>query len=235
MEKDGAEVAISIRFRYNGAKKGDEAMSSTRNEILDAAEALFGQRGFHRVTMRGVAEAVGISVGNLTYYFPKKTDLANALLEREVEAITAPVPPTLAGLDSYLRRMLLSLVDHARMFSDPLIFQSVPQSAQSDRERVARLRQTLRGLLAALREEGLLAAGLEGGSLDTLTDLLMYSHIGWEHTLLLTGAAVPEALEKAMDTQWLALAPWLTEAGRRELPRPLPPGGAGLEAAHTEK
>ena len=192
-------------------------MNSTRNEVLDAAGELFLQKGFHHVTMRAVAEAAGISVGNLTYYFPKKTDLANALLEREMETITAPAEPTLAGLDGYLRRMLLSLVDHSRMFSDPLIFQSVPQSAGADRARVARLRETLRGILAALRGDGVLTGELTDRELDTLTNLLMYSHIGWENTLLLTGGETEPALEEAMAAQWLALRPWLTLRGREEL------------------
>ena len=52
-----------------------------RDAILDAARSVFMELGYSRFTMRKVATAAGISLGNLNYHFPRKDDLLKALLE----------------------------------------------------------------------------------------------------------------------------------------------------------
>ena len=47
----------------------------TRARILDAALELFRERGYDATTMRAVAEAAGVSVGNAYYYYPSKEAL----------------------------------------------------------------------------------------------------------------------------------------------------------------
>lgn len=51
-----------------------------REEILAAARTLFARHGFHKVSLRDIAGELGMSVGNLTYYYPRKTDLMDAVL-----------------------------------------------------------------------------------------------------------------------------------------------------------
>ena len=83
-------------------------MENTRARILTAAAQLFEQQGYRSVSMRAIAAQLGISVGNLTYHFPHKQDIATALAEQEMTAIILPEEATLPALDGYLRRMLLS-------------------------------------------------------------------------------------------------------------------------------
>ena len=45
---------------------------NTRQEILSAAKKLFNERGYNAVSVQDIAGALGISKGNLTYYFKKK-------------------------------------------------------------------------------------------------------------------------------------------------------------------
>ena len=47
----------------------------TKNKIARTSELLFNAHGYNNVTMRQIADACGISVGNLTYHYPKKEDL----------------------------------------------------------------------------------------------------------------------------------------------------------------
>ncbi|MFI1380238.1 TetR/AcrR family transcriptional regulator [Embleya sp. NPDC020886] len=54
-----------------------------RARILDAATALFGARGFHGISMREVAKAVGISHSTLLYHFDGKDELLHAVLARQ--------------------------------------------------------------------------------------------------------------------------------------------------------
>ena len=63
------------------ARKGER----TRAQILDTALELFRERGFEETTMRAIAEAAGLSVGNAYYYFRAKEHLVQAFYERSHE------------------------------------------------------------------------------------------------------------------------------------------------------
>ena len=54
----------------------------SRKAILDAAEALFAERGFEAVSLQEVGEAAGLSRGTPGYFFGSKHDLYVAVLER---------------------------------------------------------------------------------------------------------------------------------------------------------
>ena len=49
------------------------------NEILVAARYIFASEGYASMSIRKVAAHIGISVGNLTYYFPSKRSLLEAM------------------------------------------------------------------------------------------------------------------------------------------------------------
>ncbi|WCR25593.1 TetR/AcrR family transcriptional regulator [Paenibacillus thiaminolyticus] len=53
-----------------------------RNEILDAADELFGQRGFDGTSTNDILERVGIARGTLYHHFKSKEDIMDALIER---------------------------------------------------------------------------------------------------------------------------------------------------------
>lgn len=192
-------------------------MEDTRQRILDTAAELFARQGYHAVTMRAIAGALGISVGNLTYHFPRKQDIASALLEQELGTILQPPASSLAALDGYLRRMLVSLLDHARLFSDPLLFADLPQQQEENRARIGRLRLRLREFLETLRGAGLFTPALDGQALDDLVDILMFSHVGWQQDTLVSRRAPQAAVDDMMRAQWRLLAPSLTAEGRRQL------------------
>ncbi|WNS41963.1 TetR/AcrR family transcriptional regulator [Paenibacillus sp. MMS20-IR301] len=53
-----------------------------RNEILDAAQELFGRKGFDGTSTGDILAKVGIARGTLYYHFKSKEDIMNALIER---------------------------------------------------------------------------------------------------------------------------------------------------------
>ena len=55
---------------------------SSREKILDVAEALFARRGYAGVGLREVAELVGLGKSSLFHHFRSKTQLYLAVLER---------------------------------------------------------------------------------------------------------------------------------------------------------
>ncbi len=59
-----------------------EQRAESIEQILDAAEYLFSQSGLHGVTLRDVAERVGIHTTLLHYYFEDKKNLFEAVFAR---------------------------------------------------------------------------------------------------------------------------------------------------------
>ena len=77
-----------------------ERKKSTRQKILDTARTLFNESGYNSVSLRDIAKTVGISEGNLTYYFQKKENLMEELLANGVDSFPATPPQTLEKLDA---------------------------------------------------------------------------------------------------------------------------------------
>jgi AcrR family transcriptional regulator len=53
--------------------------------ILQAAQAVFTEKGYHDTSMDEIAARVGVAKGTVYLYFPSKQDLVFALFERELE------------------------------------------------------------------------------------------------------------------------------------------------------
>ena len=75
-----------------------EQRAETLEQILDAAEALFAQRGLNGVTLRDVAQQVGVHTTLLHYYFDDKKSLFEAVFARRA-GVTAG--RRMAALDRY--------------------------------------------------------------------------------------------------------------------------------------
>lgn len=75
-----------------------EQRAESLEQILDAAEYLFSKRGFDGVTLRDVAQRVGIHTTLLHYYFKDKSALFRAAFERRA-GVTSSL--RMAALEAY--------------------------------------------------------------------------------------------------------------------------------------
>jgi len=57
-------------------------MSTRREELLDAAISVLGERGIHGLTHRAVDAAAGLPVGSTSNHFRTRDSLLNAVVER---------------------------------------------------------------------------------------------------------------------------------------------------------
>lgn len=57
----------------------------SRNQLLDAAEEVFGRKGFHETTLKEVAELAEFSVGSVYSFFENKDDLFRQIFLRRGE------------------------------------------------------------------------------------------------------------------------------------------------------
>jgi AcrR family transcriptional regulator len=92
------------------AQKGER----TRQHIVDTALELFRERGYEATTMRAIATAAGVSVGNAYYYFPSKQHLVQAYYDHSQSlhvAAARHVLDTATSFEDRLRGVLLSRID----------------------------------------------------------------------------------------------------------------------------
>lgn len=68
--------------REGGYAKGHD----TREQILTAALSLLIEEGYRAMSMRRVAAACNMKLGNLTYHFPSREDLVRELLEAVIRS-----------------------------------------------------------------------------------------------------------------------------------------------------
>jgi AcrR family transcriptional regulator len=89
-----SEAATAKRPRRTKAEQRAESLE----QILDAAEYLFSKSGLHGVTLRDVAQRVGIHTTLLHYYFEDKLNLFEAVFARRA---TVTSGRRMAALEKY--------------------------------------------------------------------------------------------------------------------------------------
>ncbi|WP_423463579.1 TetR/AcrR family transcriptional regulator [Promicromonospora sp. MS192] len=75
----------------------ERAAASTRTAILDAAEALFAEQGYSRVTIGRIAQEAGVAQSTVYASFGSKTALIRGLTERAAE--DGSIGAALAAID----------------------------------------------------------------------------------------------------------------------------------------
>jgi len=87
-----------------------------RDEIVEAAEAVFSELGFDRTTLNDVAERAGVTKGAVYHYFDSKDELFIALLRERlmphIEAGEELLANTTASREQILRELLTQSWTH---------------------------------------------------------------------------------------------------------------------------
>jgi AcrR family transcriptional regulator len=85
--------------------------SLSRSQLLDAAEEIFGKKGFHATTLKEVAELAEFSVGSVYSFFENKDDLFRQIFVRRGEEFMPRLREVLAGAEGTPVDRLHRLVD----------------------------------------------------------------------------------------------------------------------------
>jgi AcrR family transcriptional regulator len=87
----------------------DEARALFRNAILEAAEAVFAERGFHAARIQDIAERGRTAVGTVYNHFETKEDVLRALLEERTEGMARELSPQPGDGDTFEKRLTARL------------------------------------------------------------------------------------------------------------------------------
>lgn len=193
---------------------------SLREDIIRTSIDLFNQRGYGNVSLRDISGTLGVSVGNLNYYFAKKQDILNAIMERNFLLTAAGEKiATLAQLHDFLGRMLESLSTHAFYFRDPSIY----ALNSGGEENVTGLFQIFVEGLRELQAQGIFQDTLTPERLNALVKVLMLSHLAWIQPSPQFNAVQSMTKEEFLAAHWLLLDPYFTDKGREEYRKTIQP------------
>lgn len=131
-----------------------------KNEILDAAERLFGTKGFDGTSTGDILDAVGIARGTLYYHFKSKEEILDAIISRmtfrlveKAEAIVAQ--KNVPVLQRFIM-MMLSLNVDGDSFGQELLKQiHKPQNALMHQKMEKALLSGIVPVIADLINEGI--------------------------------------------------------------------------------
>lgn len=188
----------------------------TRQKILDCARELFNVNGFNGVSLQDIADAVGISKGNLTYHFNKKEEIMEGLLLENQPSKLPDVPKTLEELDAVFFDIQQIVQKHSYYF---LYHAQLSQLSLKISEMQIFSYRTIQSIFREafqnLYTDGLLREESFSGEYDYIIDALHMASIYWGPF---------SKLEKSADMHteyrchaWGMMYHLLTEKGRAKL------------------
>jgi AcrR family transcriptional regulator len=175
----------------------DEARALFRNAILDAAEAIFAESGFHGARIQDIAARARIAVGTVYNHFAQKEDLLAALLEERSEELFGRLRPRpddpsafRARLEVRIGRMLAYVAEHRAFFAIANEHGLFAGSAAPGARIAARTLRRVERFRALFRE--LIAEGIASGDLEPLdADALARFLGGTMRAFMLSSLAAP--------------------------------------------
>ena len=68
-----------------------EIQAGTKTRILNAAEKLFGEKGFDGTSLRDITAEAQVNLAAVNYHFQSKDSLFDAVIERRIEPINRQI------------------------------------------------------------------------------------------------------------------------------------------------
>jgi len=107
-----------LALKKPGRPANPDHCARRREDILDAAVALFARQGFANTDMQELADAVGVGKGTLYRYFPSKDHLFLAAADRIMLRLRHEVDRAVAGVDEPLERITRAIRAFLRFFAE---------------------------------------------------------------------------------------------------------------------
>ena len=185
---------------------------SNRERVLESALSLFNEQGTGAVSTNHIAEAAGISPGNLYYHFRNKEEIVRALFERLFaswdEAFQLPVDraPSLTDLDAMITANYQLIWEYRFAYREQAaLLRNDPEL----HERYLAIRQRgydgFAALVDAFADAGVISRSIDPQELKILTELCWIVSEQWPLNLELSGRPFDEdgIMEGAALMHWI--------------------------------
>ncbi|MFN8377782.1 MAG: TetR/AcrR family transcriptional regulator [Anaerolineae bacterium] len=190
----------------------------TKERILDAALALFNEQGTGPVSTNHIAQAAGISPGNLYYHFENKEAIVRALFERLFHqwdiALNLPDDrgPTQQDVENLIRTNFAIMSQYTFIYRELIaLLRGDPELQQ--RFLIVRERgyQGFRAIIEYFVRTGVLVSPGDEVAVTRLADLCWLISEFWMATVEISGHAIDDAqLERGVALMRQVLQPYLS-------------------------
>lgn len=176
--------------------------------ILLAARRIFEDKGYEGARVADVATAIGIAEGTIYTYFPTKTALVRAMLERFWEDITAEARAAVAGRTDTFERLAALAASHLALCIRNWSFLEMTLRIVPGRSQDAQTRSLMRDYVAVFDET--FTSGQDKGDLAAEAELWVardqfYGALEYSgRTLMLRGSPDPAPVISALMSSFSA-------------------------------
>ena len=154
-------------------------INETRSKILSTAQRLFNENGYRKVSLRMISDAMGISIGNLTYHFKKRDEILKALLENNLVELNTDKAKSLDDLRSHLLQMTKGIKANSFFFADMSLQTMDDDLYEYNRNNVKKQKEILLKKVMDLRECGVIKKSVRDEDLRDIIEMEMLSHVTW--------------------------------------------------------
>jgi|GEM_PF-971428 len=130
---------------------------TTKNKILEVTLEMLNNRGISNLKMRDVSQELKISVGNLTYHYPKWENLIDDIISQfmlEINELYNYFPTDISEVVKYIERIYKIQIRYAFLFSNLYVFfQLFPKYKEMEEDFFHLRMQSMREALDKLIEK----------------------------------------------------------------------------------
>lgn len=200
-------------------------MSSTKEKIVLKAIELFNKEGVKNTTSRHLADALGISRGNLSYHYKSKVELFKDVYRHMFETNEIEIMPQgLVTLQHFhaLFKQMIDFQDQYRFFFLDIIeiLRDYPKIGKRYRQRAHRRVDQARALINYYIGSGLFEPEPIPGIYDQLTNAVWIVRVFWLNQVWIKEGCEDGRIvidkKHALEAIWALHYPHLTEKGKEE-------------------
>jgi AcrR family transcriptional regulator len=180
----------------SGAARREGTAPTRRDEVLEAAAAVFVERGFDAATTRDIGERAGVLSGSLYHHFETKEEMLFELVRDVYDGVLA----TLDGLDptsgTAADRLRLVLENHVRhlianLARTTLFLHEFRSLTEEHRAIVQAAEERYVGVVTGLVEEGRADGSLRGDVDPRLARMVLLGAVNWVYRWYREGGSWP--------------------------------------------
>ncbi len=194
----------------------DKVTTKLYDLIIEIAKDVFREKGFENTTMRDIANALSISVGNLTYHFKKKEDLLETVVIDFYKDYKAPMPCNdINELKGFVN-------NYEKFKKDNLFWLKSKTKIYYTSERIIEIQRIIfnnnlsfwKETLFNFSEKGLFVKEEFEGQFDELSKRLLFLKIYWNEFEEVFGNT-EVVISSYSDALWGVLYPIFTTTGKK--------------------
>lgn len=202
---DPQPIAEHVSRRASG-RKATRKSETTRQQILDAAAALFAERGYSLTRLSDIAERAGMHLTGLYYYYDNKEELVSDIICHVPARVAAGLKdaldalPASAGKRQRLETAFTVYLSHILKDDDYVRadHRIVAQISPEVRERAINISRDINAIWRTLLDEAAAAGEIRTDIDMTMLRMLMLGSMNWAVEWFRADISPPERLADTM-------------------------------------